>query len=110
MTPPNTPKTDDPTLAVVVARLDDLRSDVASLRTEVQTAQAGYVIRAEFEAWRTGIGREIGDVKASVARVEGAVKSAQQAADQRRAPWWAVSGVVVSLVVGLAALVPQLAK
>lgn len=103
MAPPNTPKTDDPTLAVVVARLDDLRSDVASLRTEVQTAQAGYVIRAEFEAWRTGIGREIGDIKASVARIE-------QAAEQRRAPWWAALGVGVSLVVGLAALIPQLAK
>ena len=109
MTPPHT-ATDDPTLAVVVARLDDLRSDVASLRTEVQTAQAGYVIRAEFEAWRTGIGRELGDIKASVARVESGVATAQQSADQRRAPWWAVSGVVVSLIVGLAALVPQLAK
>ena len=102
MTPPHT-ATDDPTLAVVVARLEDLRNDVAAMRTEVQTAQAGYVIRAEFEAWRTGIGREIGDIKASVARIE-------QAAEQRRAPWWAALGVGVSLVVGLAALIPQLAK
>lgn len=103
MTPSRPLQTDDPTLAVVVSRLDDLRADVASLRTEVQTAQAGYVIRAEFEAWRTGIGREIGDIKASVARIE-------QAAEQRRAPWWAALGVGVSLVVGLAALIPQLAK
>lgn len=103
MTPSRPLQTDDPTLAVVVSRLDDLRSDVASLRTEVQTAQAGYVIRAEFEAWRTGIGREIGDIKASVARIE-------QAAEQRRAPWWAALGVGISLVVGLAALIPQLAK
>lgn len=109
MTPPKTPPTDDPTLAVVVARLDDLRSDVASLRTEVQTAQAGYVIRAEFEAWRTGIGREIGDIKSSIVRVEGLVVDAQKSADQRRAPWWAVAGVAISLIVGLAALVPQLA-
>ena len=103
MTPPHNLHTDDPTLAVVVSRLDDLRADVASLRTEVQTAQAGYVIRAEFEAWRTGIGREIGDIKASVARIE-------QVSEQRRAPWWAALGVGISLIVGLAALIPQLAK
>lgn len=103
MTPSRPLQTDDPTLAVVVSRLDDLRADVASLRTEVQTAQAGYVIRAEFEAWRTGIGRELGDIKGAVARIE-------QAAEQRRAPWWAALGVGVSLVVGLTALVQALAK
>lgn len=42
MTPPNTPKTDDPTPAVVVARLDDLRADpVTATSGLVGYAQVG---------------------------------------------------------------------
>ncbi len=67
------------------------------MRTEVQTAQAGYVIRAEFEAWRTGIGREIGDIKASIVRVETAVDNAQRSAEARRPSWPAVLAACVAV-------------
>lgn len=92
-----TPPTDDAsTLAVVVARIDDLRTDVASLRAEIKDRDVTYVSRAEFEAWRTGIGREIGDIKASAAR--------------SRAPWWSVAAVAVAASSLLVTIVPALAR
>lgn len=100
MTPPNI---DDATLAVVVSQLGDLRRDFAQLREELKERDAHYLPRAEFEAWRTGIGREIGDIKATVA-------SAQAAAESKRAPWWAVAAVLIAAIGALVTVVPILAQ
>jgi len=105
---PGAHTTDDPTLAVVVARLEDLRSDVAGLRHEVTAQQAGYLARTEFEAWRTGIGREIGDIKASVVRVETDVAAARASADSRRPAWPAVVAAVGAVIAATIALIPRL--
>lgn len=93
MTPPID---ESSTLAVVVARIDDLRADVASMRSEMKERDTTYVSRPEFEAWRTGIGREIGDIKASAARA--------------RAPWWSVAAVAVAASSLLVTIVPALAR
>lgn len=77
------------TLAVVVARLDDLRTDVASMRREVREAGASMVGRGEWGQrnahvdTRLGtLGREVGELRRDV--------------ESRRAPWWSTLAVTLA--------------
>ena len=77
------------TLAVVVARLDDVREDITMLRAEVAASRQDVVTRGEWQQRNahvdsrlTGQGREIGDLRTEL--------------HSRRAPWWAVASAVVA--------------
>ena len=77
----------DPTLAVVVARLDDLRESMTELRAEVRSSTANVVPRGEWVQRNQHVdgkfdsqGREISHLRAEVA--------------SRRTPWPAVAGAV----------------
>lgn len=85
-------------LAVVVARLDDLRADVQSMRNEIRDSRRDFVGRGEWEMRNRAVdsrfegqGREIAELKAA------------------RAPWW--SWATVILAIGSLALnaIPRLA-
>lgn len=77
------------TLAVVVARLDDLRTDFAAMRTEVRQAAGECVTRGEWgqrnqhvDTRINSLGREVGDLRKDI--------------DSRRAPWWSVFAVTLA--------------
>ena len=77
------------TLAVVVARLDDLRGDVAGLRREVRDAGTQMVSRGEWgqrnahvDTRLSTLGREVGDLSRDV--------------ESRRAPWWSTLAVALA--------------
>lgn len=86
---------DEATLAVVVARLDDLRTDMQNLRTEISGQRAEVVARNEWmqrnayvDSRIDGLGTDISELKTDLA--------------SRRAPWWSVGALVVSFItVGL---------
>ena len=96
-TSPRTPIAADPTLAVVVARLDDVRKDIDGLRADVRATTAANVPRGEWvqrnlyvDGMFAAQGREIGQLRAEVAA--------------KRTPWPAVAGAVtgaLSLIVVL---------
>lgn len=74
------------TLAVVVARLDDVREDIRGLRTELHESRASYVGRGEWEMRNRAVdsrfdsqGREIAELKSA------------------RAPWWSWASVLIAL-------------
>lgn len=88
---------DDPvTLAVVAARMVDLREDFAEMRAEVRAASAQSVSRGEWgqrnnhvdtriasvDSRVTSVGREVGDLRAMI--------------ESRRAPWWSTWAVVLA--------------
>lgn len=77
----------DPQIAVIVEQLGNVRTDIATLRADLRTHQTVYLPRTEFEAWKTGIDREVRDVKAT----------------QSKAPVWPsiVSGVVAAIALGI---------
>ena len=83
-------------LAVVSSQIKDLREDFDRLRLELRERDHTFVSRAEFEAWRTGIGRELGDIKANAAR--------------RTAPWWSVATVLVAVAALLVTTIPLIAS
>lgn len=73
------------TLAVVVARLDDVREDIRDLRTDLSTHRTEMVSRGEWEMRNRSVdsrfenqGREIAELKAA------------------RAPWWSWASVIVA--------------
>lgn len=79
------------TLAVVVQRLDDLRSDVKTLREEWHGSRGDVVPRGEWVQRNTTVdtrfesqGREIAEIKQTIAAA--------------RAPWWAWLSPVVAVV------------
>lgn len=81
--------TTDPTLAVVVSRLDDLRTDFAELRGEVRTSTEQSVSRGEWgqrnahvDTRLASLGREIGDMRTEL--------------HARRAPWWSTWAVALA--------------
>jgi len=80
---------DEATLAVVVARLDDVRHDLANLGTRLDASARAQVGRGEWEqrnravdARFEGQGREIAQLRTTLAG--------------QRAPWWSVGALVVS--------------
>jgi hypothetical protein len=77
------------TLAVVVARLDDLRADMQSMRDEIRKSSENAVSRGEWgqrnahvDTRLSSLGREVGDLRKDI--------------DSRRAPWWSVWAVTLS--------------
>lgn len=116
MTPP---APDDATLAVVVARLDDLRGQqqadtraltaaIEGLRRELASSRADLVSRGEWEQRNGAVadrfqehGREISALRTSLetktvaldAKIDTQVKALETKVDARRAPWWAVAAV-----------------
>lgn len=93
---------DSQTLAVVVSRIDDMRGDIAGLRTDLHTRDQALVTRVEFEAWKTGLDREIRDMRA-------AAQTAKSEVDSRRAPWWTWAGFIVAVLALAVTVLPKLA-
>jgi hypothetical protein len=88
MTPPDE-TLDRTALAVVVARLDDMREDFAGLRRSVEASASEKVSRGEWgqrnqhvDSRLAGLGREIGDLRAQL--------------QAKSAPWWSVLAVVIA--------------
>lgn len=78
------------TLAVVVARLDDLRTDMHAMREEIRKAQQNSVTRGEWalrnehvDSRFAGHGREIADLRTDLA--------------SRRTPWPAIAGAITGI-------------
>ncbi|WP_419704996.1 hypothetical protein [Promicromonospora sp. NFX87] len=93
--------TSDPTLAVVVARLDDLRSEVSDMRVEVRTTASAFLPRTEWELWRASANREIAEARAdaeqAVAEARHEASKVRTEIDGRRIPWTAVVAAVVAI-------------
>ena len=86
------------TLAVVVARLDDVRGDIRDMRTEATAHRTEMVSRGEWEMRNRAVdsrfdnqGREIAELKAA------------------RAPWWSWASVLLAaFALGWALLGPAI--
>lgn len=111
---------DEITLAVVAARLDDLREDVKGVRSDLAIHRAELVGRGEWVQRNQAVdtrfqeqGREIGqlrtDLNTKVAGLDGEIKAVEKAADAKRPPWTAVAAVVVAIVALAVTLIPMLA-
>lgn len=92
----------DPTLAVVVARLDDVRRDIDGLRSDLQRTTAANVPRGEWvqrnihvDASFASQGREIAQLRADLAA--------------KRMPWTAVAGALTGAVSLLVVLIQNIA-
>ena len=112
---------DEITLAVVAARLSDLREDVKGMRSDLTAYRAELVSRGEWEQRNRAVdarfqeqGREIGQLRTSldtkIAEVGGDIKAVETKADSRHAPWWAVASVVVAVVSVVLVLIPLIAN
>ena len=104
----------DPTLAVVVARLDDLREDMKALRAEVRSSTANVVGRGEWVQRNNLVdgkfdahGREIAQLRQDHA---GDVAGLRAELASRRAPWWSVVAAIGSIVAVAAVIIPALAR
>lgn len=104
----------DPTLAVVVARLDDLREDMKALRAEVRSSTSSVVGRGEWTQRNNLVdgkfdtqGREIAQLRQDHA---GDVAGLRAELASRRAPWWSVVAAIGSVVAIAAVLIPALAR
>jgi len=112
---------DEITLAVVAARLDDLREDVKGVRSDLAIHRAELVGRGEWLQRNQAVddrfqaqGREIGqlrtDLNTKTTVLDGEIKAVDTKADQRRAPWWAVASLVVATVMAALYIVPLIAN
>ncbi len=100
---------DDVTLAVVAARLEDVRVEMRGMRQDLASHRAELVPRGEWEQRNRHVdsrfqemGREIGTLRVSLeaakTSLEAKVAASEQRAEQRRAPWWAVLSSVAGLI------------
>jgi hypothetical protein len=113
-----TPAPDDATLAVVVARLNDLRDQqradtkalteaIEGLRTELAASRITLVSRGEWAERNSAVadrfqehGREIGSLRTALetkaTALEGKITALETKIDGRRAPWWSVAAVLIA--------------
>lgn len=108
---------DEPTLGEVLRRIDSLTQQVTQLVTELKQDRADaartYVRQDVYMANRTAEAAVVADLHGDVARVEAKTNErferieAQQKADaaSRRQVWLTVIGLMVTAVLGVAALV-----
>ncbi|WP_029289145.1 hypothetical protein [Cellulomonas sp. HZM] len=112
---------DEVTLAVLAARMDDVREDIRGMRTDLSAHRAELVSRGEWEQRNRAVdarfqeqGREISTLRTSLetktTALDARVTAADNKADARRAPWWAVGALVVSAAALLVTLVPLIAR
>ena len=92
---------DSKTLAVVVQRLDDLKSDMTALRSELVASRADVVARGEWVQRNTYVDSKLDTVGREISEL----KQERAAA---RAPWWAVAGVITSGLVLVWAVISAL--
>lgn len=90
---------DEQTLAVVVARLGDLREDFGKLRVELSERDKQYVTRGEFEMWREAHGGQMTEARRRSDEL-------QKQLDARHVSWTSVVAAVVA-VAALALTVVQ---
>ena len=87
-----TPQADDRvTLGVVVARLDDLRRDVRSLRDELIATRRDFVTRGEWVTRNEHVDSRFADMVTQV-------QEAKASAKRPHTPWWSVATAVVAIV------------
>lgn len=55
------------TQAEIVRSLKRIEQDVSEVKTEVRQQVAGYVARAEFDTYKAGIGREVAELRTTIA-------------------------------------------
>ena len=70
---------DEYTNAEIARSLTRLEASQRETNSKLDALAAGFMPRGEFDAWRTGMDREIKALKDS------------------RAPWWSVAAIVVSI-------------
>lgn len=74
---------DEYTQAEVVRTLQRIEKDVAEVKADVRQQSTGYVSRAEFDTYKSAIGREVADLKIERAAA--------------RVPWTAVVAAVAAV-------------
>lgn len=77
------------TLAVVVARVEDLRSDIQSLRDEIRRSHEDKVSRNEWMQRNSYVDHKFDLVVAEQAELK-------RADAAKRAPWWTVGALIVA--------------
>jgi len=105
---------DEVTLAVIGARLEDMREDIRSLRADLASHRADLVPRGEWEQRNHHVdgrfqehGREIANLRTEV---RSSIATVKAEVDQRRAPWWTVGALVISGAALLLTLIPALTR
>ena len=92
---------DEQTLAVVVARLGDLREECGKLRVELSERDKQYVTRTEFELVREANAQQVAqDRRARESQAAEATRRAdelQKQLDARHVSWTAVVAAVVAV-------------
>lgn len=75
-----------------MARLEDLRKDFAEFRTEIRESQKNTVPRSEYEEYKKGVADKFKEIEA------------------RRAPWWVIAGIGLSIVTAIVAVFNLMTK
>jgi len=104
------PIAEDPTLAVVLSKLSDLREDVLELRAEVRASSANVVARGEWQQRNAAVDASFTAQGREIAQLRTDIVQARTLAETRRAPWWSVVAAIGSVVAVAAVLIPALAR
>lgn len=98
---------DDYSTPEIVRSLRRIETGLGEVNAELKAYSTVYVSRAEFQEWRTAIGREIGETK-SMTR-DGLAKLEQEI-DARHAPWWSIVTAMAAVAAVLITVVPLIAR
>lgn len=112
---------DEITLAVVAARLADVREDIKGMRADLTAHRAELVGRGEWEQRNHAVdrqfqeqGREIGQLRTTldtkIAEVTGEIKAVDVRVEQFRPPRLSPLVVIGAVIAGLALLAPALSS
>ena len=104
---PSLEQTDTASLAVLSTKLDHLATTVEKIEKSLATSTTVHVTRSEWELRNQTVDERFINSAAAVA----AIHSRLDGADDKKAPWWAVTAVIFSTLSSVALAfqwIPQL--
>ena len=94
--------TDEPWSASELGRtVERIELDIREIKTDVKHQSAVYVTRGEYEAWRTGIDREVRDIKTALTDGLAGIRADLKSSTPQ---WWVMAALgcsILSVIVGI---------
>lgn len=82
--------------------VERIELDIREIKTDLKSQGTAFITRGEFEAWRTGIDREVRDMKQSIADGLADIKADLKHSTPQ---WWVIAALGVAALSFITTLV-----
>lgn len=102
--------TDAPTPPELGRAIERIELDTREIKQDLKEQSKNYVTRGEFEAWRTGLDREVVGIKDSLKDGLTEIKKSIGEIKSARPSWLQVTPIIISAILAALVIFPGITK